>query len=122
MNGEGGNGKQSAYQWVDDRTAFCMTLQTAFGGGVYIFYHLYDRNGITVLRRRSMRHTMRVKADFRQVGPMLSAGIFIEGRYSGMILLVNTETEREWRAGLTARRFQRWPVSLPGHQEHILAD
>jgi hypothetical protein len=27
---------------------------------------------------------------------MLSAGIFIEGRYSGMILLVNTETEREW--------------------------
>ena len=26
----------------------------------------------------------------------MSAGIFIEGRYSGMILLVNTETEREW--------------------------
>ena len=65
----------------------------------YIFYHLYDGNGIAVLRRREYEsYNAGLKRILDRAGAhtMLSAGIFIEGRYSGMILLVNTETEREW--------------------------
>ena len=79
---------------------FCMTLQTASGErSFYIFYHLYDGNGIAVLRRREYEtYNAGLKRILDRAGAhtMLSAGIFIEGRYSGMILLVNTETEREW--------------------------
>ena len=100
MNGEGGHGKQSAYQWVDDRTALLYDPTDSFRREeFYIFYHLYDGNGIAVLRRREYEsYNAGLKRILDRAGAhtMLSAGIFIEGRYSGMILLVNTETEREW--------------------------
>lgn len=100
MNGEAGHGNQTAYQWADDRTAFLYDPADSFRREeFYIFYHLYDGNGIAVLRRREYEsYSGGIKRILDRAGAhtMLSAGIFIEGRYSGMILLVNTETEREW--------------------------
>lgn len=100
MNGEGAHGKQSAYQWADGRTAFLYDPTDSFRREeFYICYHLYDGNGIAVLRRREYgTYNTGLKRILDRAGAqtMLSAGIFIEGRYSGMILLVNTEKEREW--------------------------
>lgn len=100
MNGEGAYGKQSAYQWVDDRTAFLYDPADSFRREeFYLFYHLYDGDGIAILSRREYEtYNAGLKRVLDRAGAstMLSAGIFIEGRYSGMILLVNTEREREW--------------------------
>ena len=98
MNGEGGHGKQSAYQWVDDRTALLydpngqLPEERSFTSSTISM----TGTGLVVLRRREYESYNAGPADSDRAGAhtMLSAGIFIEGRYSGMILLVNTETER----------------------------
>lgn len=100
MNGEGGVGKQSAYQWVDARTALLYDPTDSFRREeFYICYHLYDGNGIAVLTRKDYdAYSTGLKRILDRAGAytMLFAGIFIEGRYNGMMVHVNTEKEREW--------------------------
>lgn len=99
-NGKGGFEKQAAYQWVDDRTALLYDPTDSFRREeFYICYHLYDGDGIAVLDRKDYSgYNTGLKQIMDKAGActMLFAGIFIEGRYSGMMVFVNTERGREW--------------------------
>ena len=100
MNGEGEAGRHTAYQWVDDRTAMLFDPSDTFRQEeFYLSYHLYDSDGIAVLDRDQLEAYntgMRRIMDRARAKTMLFAGIFIDDRYAGMMVFVNTERKREW--------------------------
>lgn len=100
MNQEQEDGEQTVYQWVDDRTAVLFDPTHSFRREeFYICYNLYDGDGIAVLQRQDYEeYNMGLRKVLDRAGAhtMLFAGVFIEGRYSGMMVLVNTEKDRQW--------------------------
>ncbi len=100
LNGQEGVTKQAVYQWVDESTAILIDPSDYFRKEeFYICYRLYDEDNIAILERsRYDTYTRGVKQVLDRAGAssILFAGVFIEGRYSGMLALVNTEQERRW--------------------------
>ena len=100
MNWEREGAGHSAFQWVDDRTAMLFDPSDTFRQEeFYLSYNLYDSDGIAVLNRDKLEvynTGMRRIMDRARAGTMLFAGIFMDGRYVGMMVLVNTEEVREW--------------------------
>ena len=100
MNREGEDGRHAAYQWVDDRTAMLFDPTDSFRREeFYLAYHLYDSDRIAVLRKNRFKEYStgtRKIMDRARAQTMLFAGVFIDGTYAGMMVLVNTEEEREW--------------------------
>lgn len=98
MNGE--NEQGLAYQWVDDRTAMLFDPSDSFRKEeFYLSYNLYDSDGIAVLKRSGLKHyntgLLRLM-DRAKAKTMLFASVTIDNQYTGMLVLVNTEEERDW--------------------------
>lgn len=100
MNREGEGGTHTAYQWVDGRTAMLFDPTDSFRKEeFYLCYHLYDGDGIAVLNKNNYsQYSMGIRKimDRARAQTMLFAGVFIDGSYTGMMVLVNTQQEREW--------------------------
>lgn len=100
LNGREGVIKQAVYQWVDESTAMLVDPSDSFRKEeFYLCYKLYDEDNIAVLERKKYaEYTRGIRGvlDRARANTILFAGIFIGGRYSGMLALVNTERERQW--------------------------
>ena len=100
MNNARDGGKDTIYQWIDNRTAQPISLSDSFRKEeFFICYGLYDQKGTVVLSRENYEnYTDNLRRFLEQSNAMtvLFAGINIEGRYSGQLALVSCGETRRW--------------------------
>lgn len=100
MNDARYGGKDTIYQWVDNRTAAPISLSDSFRKEEFFLCHgLYDKRGIAVLsRERRTEYPERLNRllEASKARSALFAGVYIEGRYAGQLELVDCVRVRRW--------------------------
>ena len=100
MNDARYGGKDTIYQWVDNRTAAPISLSDSFRKEEFCLCHgLYDKRGIAVLsrdRRTEYPERLNRLLEASKARSALFAGVYIEGRYAGQLELVDCVRVRRW--------------------------
>ena len=100
MNNARKGGKNSIFQWVDSQTAQPLSLSDSFRKEEFFICHgLYDDRGTAVVaddEKDGYPDSLKQVLKESRTRSVLFAGIYIDGRYTGQLALVNCNEKRIW--------------------------